>query len=171
MENTWSRWYIWILVLKIHVYLLISRPPSSKEIPIKEPLPTTIDNMPTYDVKKTQHGLRRRAITCMLWSVFRRKERMPQGNKRNIWFTVHCIDWLHKGLYGSSILDNRFSENVQDIRQSHKIHYRNHEKLESRIDSKKINVSRGENLERYLPGSCVFAITILNSNGATQLNT
>ena len=47
-------------------------------------------------------------------------------------------------------LDNRMSENVQDIRQSHKIHYGNTEKQESEINSRGKNFSRGESPERHL---------------------
>ena len=66
---------------------------------------------------------------------------MPQGNKRNKWSTIHwsahvkgeqyeeekCsygMDWL-------KILDSRMSKNGQDISQSHKSQYGNHEKLGS----------------------------------------
>ena len=42
-------------------------------------------------------------------------------------------------------------ENVQNIRQSYKLHLGSHEKLESGINSGRKNVSRGEHLERHLP--------------------
>ena len=61
--------------------------------------------------------------------------------------------------------DNRFSKNIQDIRQSHKIHQGSNEKMVSGINSKRKNFSCGENPKRY------FAITICNSIDATQLYT
>ena len=115
----------------------------------------------------------------MPWTVSRRTERLPQGNKGKRGFTVHwsahpqgeqneagkCshgINWLQKGLwYGPTILNSRLSENVQDIWQSHKIHLRSHKKLESGINSRK---KRGENPEGNLPRRCTFVITVWNSN-------
>ena len=42
-------------------------------------------------------------------------------------------------------MENRQSQNVPDVRQSHKVYREYHEKLESGIDSRRKNLSRGEN--------------------------
>ena len=48
------------------------------------------------------------------------------------------LDWLQKGIwYGSTKLDNKLSQNVQNITWSHKLHRENHENLESWIDSRR----------------------------------
>ena len=61
--------------------------------------------------------------------------------------------WLQKDLwYGPANLDNRMSENVQNIQQRQKFHHKSHGKLESGIDNWKTNPWRGENLKRHLPG-------------------
>ena len=65
-------------------------------------------------------------------------------------------------------LDSRLSKNVPYIRQGHKIHHGNHEKLRSRIESRRKNSSRSENPERHLPGRCDFTITTYNSNDDFQ---
>ena len=54
------------------------------------------------------------------------------------------------------------SENIQNIRQSHKFHLESHEKLESGINNGKKNFSRDKNPARLLPGRCVFANIICN---------
>ena len=62
----------------------------------------------------------------MPWTVSGRTERMPQGNKRNRWLTIHwsahpqreqnetetcSYGWLQKGQwYGPAKLDNRLTE-------------------------------------------------------------
>ena len=66
---------------------------------------------------------------------------------------------------------NRLFENVQDIRQSHKIHHGSHEAVESEIDNGKKNFIRGENPERHFPGRCSVTIIIHNSNDTFQLYT
>ena len=67
-------------------------------------------------------------------------------------------------------LDSRLSENIQDIRQSHKIHPRSLEKQVSCIGRRKNNC-RSKNPEWYFQGRYAFAITICNNNNATRLNT
>ena len=60
--------------------------------------------------------------------------------------------------YGLTKLD---TQNVQDIR-------RNHEKLESGIDSRRKKLSWSENPEWYIPGRCAITITISDNEDATQ---
>ena len=82
----------------------------------------------------------------------------------------HNSDWQQKHLsYGSVKLDNSSSENVQNIRQSHKIHHRTHENLEIGSNSRRKYFSRRENPERHLSGTRAFTNTMSNSNDATQL--
>ena len=87
---------------------------------------------------------------------------------REVGKSSHGVDWLQKGLwYGLTTLDNRLSENKQNIRQNHKIHQGSHAKLENGINSERKNFSRGVNPKRS-SRKCAFAITICNSNGTTQ---
>ena len=124
-----------------------------------------------------------------LMTVLRRTERILQGNERNrrstIYWSKHpqgeqnetqkcsySMDLLQKDIwYGPAKLDDRLSENVQDIQQSHKAYQGNHERLGSGTDSKKKKLSWGENPEKYLPGRCAITIIICNSNDATELHT
>ena len=73
--------------------------------------------------------------------------------------------------YVPANLDNKLSQNREDIRLSHKDYRENHEKLESVIDMGKKKFSTGENPERYIPGRQTFTISIYNSNDATQSHT
>ena len=75
------------------------------------------------------------------------------------------MDWLQKGLwYGSAKLDSRLSDILYIFWQSHKIHRRSHEKLESGI------YNEGENSERHLSRRCTLVISICNGNDATQFH-
>ena len=68
-------------------------------------------------------------------------------------------------------MDNRVSENKQNIRQKHKLHYEYHGKLESGINSGKSNPSRNKILKRHLSGRLILPITIRYSNDASKLHT
>ena len=95
-----------------------------------------------------------------------RTERMPQRIQRHSRVTLHRsthpkwkqeqtkkssygLDRLQKGIwYSSAKLDNNLSQNVQNITRSHKLHRKNHEKLESWINSRRkklaeIKIQRG----------------------------
>ena len=67
-------------------------------------------------------------------------------------------------------MDNRLLQNVQDIRQSHKVYRGNQKKLEGGIDSRRKRISWGKNPERNLPGRCNITITICNSDDTTELH-
>ena len=87
--------------------------------------------------------------------VPRGTERMPQRIQRHSRVTLHRsthpkwkqdltekhsygLDWLQKGIwYDSAKIDNKLSQNVQNITWSHKLYRENHEKLESGIDSRR----------------------------------
>ena len=83
--------------------------------------------------------------------------------------TSYGIDWLQKGM--SAELDNKQSQNVQDIRRSHKLYRENHWNLESGVDSRKKRLNWGENPESDLAGRCAITITFCNSDDATQSHT
>ena len=70
--------------------------------------------------------------------------------------------------YGPTKLDNKLSENVQDIKQSHKLYRENYENLENWIGSKKENLCRSKCSECYIPGRCTITITICNKYDTTQ---
>ena len=61
-------------------------------------------------------------------------------------------------------VDNRMSENVQDIRKSYKVHHKTCGKLESRIISRRTYTCRGKNPKRHLSGRLIFNTTIFYSN-------
>ena len=61
------------------------------------------------------------------------------------------------------------SENVQDIRQSHKINHGSHKKLQSGINSQWKSFSRGENPKKHHPGRYALALTICNCSDVPQL--
>ena len=117
---------------------------------------------------------------------------MPQENKRNGWSTVHRsthpqgkqngtkknaemagISQKKKRhrIWSCKAVDNRLFQNVQDSRQSHKVHHESHEELESRFDRRRKNSCRSENPVRYLLRRCSFTITIRYSDDATQSHT
>ena len=69
---------------------------------------------------------------------------------------------LQKGIwYDSAKLDNRLSQNVQDIQQMHKVYQK------YRTDSRRKKLNRGENPERDLPERYATTITICNDGDAT----
>ena len=91
-----------------------------------------------------------------------------RGKKKSI----YSMDWQQKGIwYGSIKLDNKPSQNIQDIRWSHKLYQENHGNLERGIDSKRGKISWGKDPERYILGKGIITITICNNNDATQLHT
>ena len=52
----------------------------------------------------------------------------------------YSMDWLQEGIwYGPANTDDRISENVQNIQQSHKLYNRTHERQESGINSGRKN--------------------------------
>ena len=98
-------------------------------------------------------------LAIMPRTAFRWTERIPQGNERNKWCTVHCwvhpqgkqrkarnvsIVWIDKKKayeYGPVKLDWRLSESVQDIQQSHNIQNGNHKKkVERGINCRRKNL-------------------------------
>ena len=105
-------------------------------------------------------------------------KRMLQVNKRNRWPTIqrsrlphdqnvagkciHGMDWPQKDLcYDPANLDNRIFKNAQNIRQSHRIYQKRHEKVEKRISSWRINPNRNEN-PKWHPSWTLTHITILS---------
>ena len=72
--------------------------------------------------------------------------------------------------FGPTGLDNRMSENVQNIRRRHKLHHGRHEKHENRINCRRENPSGEENSETHFHGRCALATTICNRIDATQLH-
>ena len=68
-------------------------------------------------------------------------------------------------------LNNSFSLDVQDIRQSHNIHHESHEKLYDGIDSRRKKLQLRWKAERCLPGRFAVVMTFCNSNDSTILQT
>ena len=60
------------------------------------------------------------------------------------------LDRLQKGVwYGSAKLDNKLSQNVQNIIRNHKLHKKNHEKLESWINSRRKKLGWSKSKEGF----------------------
>ena len=75
----------------------------------------------------------------------------------------------------TSVKDNQLKP-VWRIRKkrnnnSHKVYPRNHEKLESGIDSRREKIRWCENPDRYIPGRCAITIIICSSDDFTWLPT
>ena len=59
-------------------------------------------------------------------------------------------------------MDNKLSENIQEIRKGRLIHRGSHEIIESEIDIRRENVNRDKNPEKLL--SLLFVIVMLSLN-------
>ena len=115
------------------------------------------DNLPTNDVANTSSTNKRKdlQLTNRPRIVLRRTERMPQRIQRHSRITWHRsaypkweqdrrekssygLDWLLKGIWhGSTKLDNKLPQNIQNITWSHKFYRKNHEDLESGSDNRR----------------------------------
>ena len=85
---------------------------------------------------------KRRAI--IHWSIHHQWEK---NRLKNV--SMAQIDNKKKRIWCSPTkLDERLSQNVQNIRRRHKVYRENHGKLESRIDNRRKKVSWGENPEQ-----------------------
>ena len=81
------------------------------------------------------------------------------------------MDWRQKGArYGIVEQDNWLFQNVQDIRQSPKIHRGSNEKLRNGNDSGRKKSRLGENQERNISGRCTLTFTICHYDDATKSN-
>ena len=86
----------------------------------------------------------------------------PQGEEYETKTSIYDLDWLQKGIiYGPAKLDNRLSQNVLDIRRSHKVYRKYHRNLVNGIDGRRKKSNRDENPEGYVPGRCAITITIV----------
>ena len=82
---------------------------------------------------------------------------------------LYDVDRLLKSIwYDPAMLDNRLSQNVQDIRLSHKVYGKYHRKLESRTDCRRKKLNWGENPDRDLLGKYAITISICKSDEATH---
>ena len=118
-----------------------------------------------------------------------RTERMPQRIQRYSRVTLHKwrhrkwkqeqtgksrygLDRLQKGIwYGSAKLDNKLSQNVQNITQNHKLHRKNHEKLDSWINNRRKKLGWNKDPKRDFPRRCTVTPTIHNCHDATKPHT
>ena len=73
--------------------------------------------------------------------------------------------------YGPTKLDKKLSQNVQNIRWSHKRYRENHETLKRGIDNRKEKLNWSKDPKRYIPRRCPTSITIYNCDDATQPHT
>ena len=100
---------------------------------------------------------RRAIINTPLWRA-KKDQKLSYG-----------VDWPQKGIwYGPTKLDDRLSQNVQDIRRSDKFYREYHEKLENQTDSRRKKFNKGEKPERDLPGRYTITIAISNSDDTTE---
>ena len=92
-----------------------------------------------------------------IWEIFsevhKRRRKGTKGTDDVLYIDqqicIHDIDRLQNRLwYGLAHLDNRISENVQNIQQIHKLHDESHERLEGGIYCWRTKSSRSENRKR-----------------------
>ena len=164
---------------------------SKKTLKRNRPKQLHTHNVPTYDVENINCTNKRRdlllanKLRIVLWGT----EKMPQMIQRHSRDTLNWLahpqrkqdetqkssygmDWQHKGIwYGPTKLDNKLSQNVQNIRRSHKLYREHHENPESGIDSRREKLNWSEDLKSYIPGRCTLIINIYNCDDATQPNT
>ena len=77
-------------------------------------------------------------------SVTLHRSTLPKWEQDQTEKSTHGLDWLQKGIgYGPAKLDNKLSQNVQNIPWSHKLYRENHENLESGIDSRRKKLCKG----------------------------
>ena len=116
-------------------------------------------------------------------------ERIPQRIPRHSRITLHRsthpkweqdktekssygLDWPQEGIwYAPTKLDITLSQNVQNIKWSHKLHRTDHEDLESGTDTRRKKHSWNKDPKRHLPRKCTIALTIHNSHDATEPHT
>ena len=137
-------------------------------------------NLPTDDVENINSTNKERDLLLankpriVPWGT----DRMPQRIQRHSRVTLHRsahlkreqdhtekssygLDWLQKGIwYGSAKLDNKVPQNVQNIRGSHKLYWKNHENLESGTDSKRKKLSWNKDPKRYFSRRYTITVTI-----------
>ena len=93
-------------------------------------------------------------IYSTLINTFWRREKRNQK-------CSYGVDWLQKVIR----YNNHLSQNVQDIRQSHKVYQKIIKKLECTMDSRRKNFSYSKNPMRYIPGRCtVIMIAMMPLN-------
>ena len=82
------------------------------------------------------------------------------------------LDRLQKGIwYVPAMMDNKLSQNVQNITRNHKLHRKNHAKLESWINSRRKKLSWNKDSKRYFSRRCTVTPTIHNCHDATKPHT
>ena len=145
------------------------------------------DNLPTNDVENTKSTNKGKDLLLAnkLRIVHWRIERIPQRIQRHSRITLqrsthpkweqdktekssYDQDWLQKGIwYGSTKLDNKLPQNVQNITWSHKLYRKNHENMESWADSRRKKLNWNKDPKRYFPRRCTITFTIHNTHDAT----
>ena len=86
-------------------------------------------------------------------------------NESKSWQNNLAMAWIDykKGIwYGSAKLENKLSQNVQNITWSHKLHRENHENLESWIDSRRKKLDWNKDPKMYF--QMRWAITLIIHN-------
>ena len=82
------------------------------------------------------------------------------------------LDRLQKGiLYGSAKLDNKLSQNVQNITRNHKLHREKHENWRVELESRRKKLGWNKDPKRYFPRRCTITPTIHNCHDATKPHT
>ena len=118
----------------------------------------------------------------VLWGTERMLQRIQRHSRITLHRSAHqhkweqnqtekssCgLDWLQKGIwYGSTKQDNKLSQNVQNIRWSHKLYRENHENPERWIDSRRKKLKWSKDPKRYFSRRYSITITIHNCHDAT----
>ena len=99
----------------------------------------------------------------------------PKWKQEQTEKSSYGLDRLQKGMwYGSEKLVNKLSQctkYVQNITRSHKLHRKNHDKLESWINSRRKRLVWNKDPKRYFPRKCTVIPTIHNCHDATKPQT
>ena len=89
----------------------------------------------------------------------------PKWEQEQTEKSSYGLDWLQKDiLYGSTKLDNKLPQNVQNITWSHKLYRKNQQNPESGADSRRKKLSWNKDPKRYFPRRCTINLTIHNSH-------
>ena len=143
--------------------------------------------LPTYDVEniystsKERDLLRANKPWVVPWGaewMLKRIQRLsrvtlhrstyPKWEQDQTEKSSYSLDWQQNDVwFGSSKLDNKLPQNVQNTKWSHKLYQENHENLESGIDCRRKKLSWNKDPKMYISRRCTIIVTIHNCHDAT----
>ena len=116
----------------------------------------------TWGRERMLQRIQRYRIVTLHWSTYPKREQ-DQTEKSS-----YGLDWLQTCMwYGSTKLDKKLPQIIQNIRRSRKLYREKHENLESEIDSRRKKLSWSKCPQRYISRRCTITVTIHNCHYAT----